>query len=387
MLDLRLWEAILLLIVLILIILVIFKDMEQPFKYLNTNSTLAPITGVYNPSDLGYEQMRMLRREKQSVCEEIKRFVNASPKAKVVFNSGATESIATCVNWAKANNQFGTIYGTELDHPSIKANCDNQEMSYQLYTKDSDLENPTALFLTHVCSRNGEILDEKRLSIGMRLRSQQTMKSEFDSRTESSALVPYQPLVFIDASQSITKLPIDMSEMNANALFFSLHKIGGPMNSGVLIIDDENVLCKFKPLIAGAQNDGLRGGTMNDAAIVMSRSVFKMGEAPETRKDAWEAAVNRLQKEGVRLDLPKGKHLYNTILMETKDACPLGVINHLANENVYVGTASACQNEPKNSDQMVGGNVSSTIRISFHDAKDIDGKTIDKIAKAINSLE
>lgn len=382
--NLRLGEALLILIVLILIILVIFKDMERPYKYLNTNSTLAPVSGVYNPSDLGYEHMRTLRGEKQRVCEEIKRFVGASPKAKVIFNSGATESIATCVNWAKANNQFGTIYGSELDHPSVKANCENQEMNYKLYTKDSDLENPSALFLTHVCSRNGEILDEKRLSIGRRLRSQQRMQSEFDSRTDSSALVPYQPLVFVDASQSVTKLPINMSEMNANAVFFSLHKIGGPMNSGILVIDDDNVLCKFKPLIAGAQNDGLRGGTLNDSAVVLNRNIFKMGLAPETRKDAWEKAVNRLQKAGVELELPKGKHLYNTILMKTEEACPLGVINHLANENVFVGTATACQNERQLNDQLTGGASSSTIRVSFIDGKDLDAKTIDKIARAVH---
>ena len=362
-------------------------------RYLNVNSTLAPRTGYYNPSDLGYRNMRILRNEKEAVFNEIKRFVNAPANARVVLVSGATEAIATCVNWAKHYNRYGDIYGTSFDHSSIKANAENQELKYKLLDDNITnpsapnderrrlsvlFENPSAIFLTHVNSRTGEILPDEYLNIAKRIKTK--LNPEFEDENEVIVL-PYKPLVFIDATQSITKIPIDMSATKANALFFSMHKIGGPMNLGVLIVNEEDK--PFIPLIAGAQNNGMRGGTMNETEFVENRDVFKYEPAPDTREESWNKAVKKLEENGVHVEKPKGPHLYNTIVVEVKSSCPLGVIDKLYAKGICVGTMSACasENDVKN---MEGGAISH-IRISFMNADDIDDNVVNVIADEINN--
>ena len=392
--DSHLLYALLLVIVIILVVCLIASKRssldyryKMSIRYLNVNSTLAPRTGYYNPSDLGYRNMRILRNEKEKTFDEIKKFVNAPKSARVILVSGATEAIATCINWARRYNRYGYIYGTPFDHSSIKANAENQEMKYKLL--DSDLTNASAIFLTHVNSRNGEILPDEYLNIARRIRTK--LNPEFDDINDSIVL-PYKPLVFIDATQSITKIPIDMSSTKANGLFFSLHKIGGPMNEGILVINEEDH--PFVPLIAGAQNDGMRGGTMNETEFVENRDIFRYEPEPDSRKEAWNKAVKKLEEKGVRVEKPKGDHLFNTIVADVNSTCPLGVIDKLYAKGVCVGTISACSAEPLAStgerDELDGGSTDSKkgisqIRISFMNASDIDDATIDTIADEINS--
>lgn len=374
-----------LVIIIVIIVLIVKKFMDNKFYYLNTNSTYATRTGFYNASDLGYEEMRMLRNEKLKTFEKIKRLVNAPKDAKVILNSGATESIATCINWAKRYNKYGAIYGTKFDHSSIKKNCLNQEMKYILIEDDTEFDNASGIFLTHVNSKNGEILDDKYLNIPRKLKSLQYAKNEFEIEDDRN-VTPFKPLIFLDATQSITKIPINMEEMEVDALFFSLHKIGGQMNSGILIISEPKDK-KFIPLIAGEQNDELRGGTMNETKFVEDRDIFKPSTPVESRIEIWESMANEIEASGLKLIRPEGKHLYNTFLIDTeKNICPMKYVDELARKNIYVGTASACQNE----EILKGGNpesADSLIRISFTNPKDVDKKCISTICKTIKSLK
>lgn len=334
------------------------------YRYYNVNSTDAQHTGYYNPSDLGYESMRRLRAEKEKVFNQIKRFVNAQPNAKVILNSGATESIATCVNWARIRNKYGVIMGSSYDHPAVQENCLNQGMTYVTEREP----NMSAVFLTHVTSRTGAINPNMEIARSFR------PASETNDITESSANTAQRPLVFVDVTQSITKIPVDMTLWRANALFFSLHKIGGPMNTGILIINDEDK--SFRPLIAGAQNEGLRGGTLNETAFVEHRDIFKMSPySVQARVKTWQHVHGMIRNAGLKLVEPQSDHLYNTLLIETGlKSCPLPIIDELSRHDIHVGTASACQNERQ---------AEAFIRVSFMDPDDIDDESIEAIINAI----
>lgn len=395
--------SIFIVIIVVIINVLIFIKMERNDRiyYINTNSTHATKTSYYNPSDLGYGNMQILRTEKIRTFEEIKRFVNAPRTAKVILNSGSTESIASCINWAKKYNKYGKIYGTSFDHSSIMKNAKNQDMEYEEINKDiSNVNNASAIFITHVSGRTGEINDEKILNIGRRFVSIQEAQNEFDLEHEDR-VIPFKPLIFLDATQSITKIPVDMVKMNVNALFFSLHKIGGPMNMGILVINEPTDK-PFIPLIAGEQNDELRGGTFNETEFVQNRDIFKHNSKPETRMKHWEEIVGRLESKNISVVHPKNPHLYNTILIDTKKkSCPLAIVNALANEDIYVGTISACKNEETmrkmgevTPESIIdGGNPGNEdtedrfIRLSFDNIRDIDEKCIDKICSILEKIE
>lgn len=376
--------AIILIIALFLFIIIRMSS-ENQFYYLNTNSTYATKTGYYNPSDLGYEEMRMLRNEKEKLFRKIKEFVNAPPKAKVIYNSGATESIATCINWAKKYNRYGVIYGSEFDHPSVKKNAENMDMEYST----SKIDNISGVFLTHVSSKTGEILSDAKLMYPKQLQAVASAKSDFDL-DESKPTTAYRPLIFLDATQSITKVPIDMEKIGANAVFFSLHKIGGPMNSGILIISEPKDK-PFIPLIAGEQNSGMRGGTLNEMELVKHTDIFKMGPSIDSRKHKWLEELNRLKKAGINVYEPKGQHLYNTFLIQTKKhICPMIIVDQLAKQNIHIGTASACKNESEYlRGGMTGGSIDepTQVRVSFNNENEIDDKAVDAIIQTIDKIE
>lgn len=73
-------------------------------------------------------------------------------------------------------------------------------------------------------------------------------------------------LFHTDASQSFGKIPIDVKKMNIDLLTASSHKIYGPKGSGLLYVRKGIIL---EPILhGGGQENGLRGSTVNVAAIV-----------------------------------------------------------------------------------------------------------------------
>ena len=111
------------------------------------------------------------------------------------------------------------------------------------------------------------------------------------------------------------------------------------------------------------------------------------------RKDAWTKSFQKLKAAGLTIYEPKGSHLYNTFLIDVHK-CPLGIVNSLAQKNIYVGTASACKNEElvNNADQsehISGGNkpFDKSIRISFSKSKEIDDPILDEIIDEIKNSD
>jgi cysteine desulfurase len=219
-----------------------------------------------------------------------------------------------------------------------------------------------------------------------------------------------RPIIAVDATQSITKLPIDMQKWGINAVFFSLHKLGGPMGFGVLVISDmnEQEYCPvFKPLIAGYQQLGLRGGTWDMEEFVNVYRCIKDNDEKNKRKNKWVEGYDKLEELGLKVVKPDKNHMYNTYLIEVP-GCPLGVINALAQEGIYVGNASSCSNEAitdKNMEErarlygpdelLEGGAVKRKheqesskryIRLSFNKSTDFNMETLEKIADMLNMM-
>ena len=379
------------LLIIAIILLILYCRKMNRFVYLNTNSTDAIGNGCFNPSDLGYTNMAIVRQQKEQLKKEIKRLVNAPINAKVIFNSGATESIATCIHWAKSRNHYGHIVGTSFDHSAVQSNCLNQDVIYtyvdgrykgRMLKQIKETPNLSAIFLTQVNSKTGEILSQEVVEYGSMARYMND--EDVHDLDESKVVGTYRPLIFMDATQSITKLPIDMEKWKLNAVFFSLHKIGGPMNMGVLVINDEDR--SFKPLIAGEQNDGLRGGTFNDVELIKHRDIFKPCKTTiEQREKAWKHSVKQLKGKGLNVYEPTCDHLYNTILINiSPKVCPLSIVNKLSEEGIYLGTSSACANEKILKGQMSGGDLAH-IRLSFINPDDLTDPVLNEIGDVIKT--
>ena len=362
--------------------------------YLNYSSTNARKNGTLNPSDLAYPQILDSRQDFFSLANKLCGQINAPFKTRVIINSGATESIAQCIWWAKQNNQFGIIQGTNFDHSAVKDNCENFGLTYDnvALRKNKILDNCAMIFLTHVDSKTGEILDIANFKRNV-LDKYNYLYSDKLANPYNKHVRQYKPLVVLDATQSMNKIPIDMERWGINAVFFSLHKLGGPIGTGLLFIDDSTHT--FKPLIAGKQQGELRGGTFPLESVLNSAYIFDHYDDANERKERWQQVYDKLTKAGLVVYKPKGKHLYNTLLIDIHH-CPLGIINALAEKNIYVGNVSACANETADKEQkakkkLKGGDTDEheiqpfekAIRISFKKSKELTDDVIDQIVKVI----
>lgn len=112
-------------------------------------------------------------------------------------------------------------------------------------------------------------------------------------------------LFFCDATQSIGKQNIDLSQTPIDLLCLSAHKFHGPKGTGVLYIRKKNKRIQVAPLLhGGGQEHGLRAGTLNVPAIV------GMGKAAELAKAKLDTEIIRLARlrdklENMILTLPQ----------------------------------------------------------------------------------
>lgn len=353
----------------------ILKLMFPKKYYLNYNSTYLT-GGNYNPSDIAYPEISRLSDSEENVKEFIKKYVNSKDDTEVIFTSGATEAIANCMFWAQSYNKYGTVVGSRLDHDSVKLNAENMNLTYNQTNIDVDKiklpSNTSMVFITHVGPRTGEIYPIDNLP------TEEYLSENSGHDDDSKKLKQFRPLRIADITQSIGKIKIDMDRYDLNAVFFSLHKISGDYNCGVLVVKDSTDY-PFKPLIAGHQQKGMRGGTYNTYSYLNLRKLINAYEDEydyKSCKKAWENAVAEFKKSKIQVVEPILDHTYNTILIKRK-GCSLGLINELADSGIYIGASTACNT--KNKDTF--------IRISFIDGDQLKLKTVNKIIKCIQKYD
>lgn len=384
-------------------------------KYLNYNSTfVGGFNSTFNPSDVNYNQVQDNVNLENEVKDYIKSLVNAPDNSDVIFNSGSTESIATVINWSKSISPNGLVLGSVLDHPSVEMNCKNMDVEYRKLSysmmknqKGIDIPINTGLvFITGVSPSTGEIYNQhfkqynyiynNNSNVESILMNYTTDYNDIESNisipenlTESSNIIDrltggnivsnqkythyMRPLKVLDATQMIGKLDIDIIDNDLDAIFFSLHKIGGEYNCGILVVNQSHY--QFKPLIAGNQQNQLRGGTYNSYAYddidELLRNYSKKVKL-DSCKEVYQTFTAKLDENGIEYRKPELNHLYNTILINL-DHCNANVIYQLSLQNIFVGSETACQYD----------NEAHNLRISYLNGHNFDTKTMDKIIKVI----
>jgi selenocysteine lyase/cysteine desulfurase len=323
-------------------------------KYLNYNSTDAKKSKSFNASDTPYPDVAEIREKIEELNNKILKLVNAPAFSHVIITSGSTESIATVVHWASVQFEYGTVCGSSYDHSAVKENCALYNLNYVQSLDDYKLIHGCNLvFVTHVAGKTGEVFNMDKFKTNI-LHGYTMGGNRLNDFNHNKFLIN-RPIIALDVAQSILKVPIDMERWGVNALFFSLHKLGGKPGLGVLVIADEAHRMKidpnalvFVPLIAGSQQKGSRGGTYDFTGYLECERCFDFADDVSARREVWERAFNKFKDAGILIYEPKERHLYNTLLLSTKGYCPLSIINVLSEDyKIYVGNVSACANEKR----------------------------------------
>ena len=193
---------------------------------------------------------------------------------------------------AKKNEIYFTSGGTESDNFAILGAARGQKELGKTQVILSSIEHHAALFAGEMLEKEGFQVDYLPVNAGGRV-EMNALKALLSEKTalvgimaannETGALQPVQEcaklahdcgaLFFTDAVQLAPYQRINVQELGVDLLSISSHKFYGPKGCGALYI--KNGVKMTKLVGGGEQERGLRGGTLNVAAIVGMAAAYK----------------------------------------------------------------------------------------------------------------
>ncbi len=185
-----------------------------------------------------------------------------SDKNEIYFNSGSTEGINTAIRgYVEANLDKGQhIITTRVEHKAVLETCN--------YLETIGVE------VTYLDVGPNGLIDLSDLEINLRPETLLVAILWVNNETgiiqkmdEISKIIhKHESKLFVDATQAIGKIAVNVKELNIDMLCLSGHKFHGPKGIGALYIKKD---IKIKPLIyGGGQEKGMRSGTTNVPGIV-----------------------------------------------------------------------------------------------------------------------
>lgn len=351
-----------------------------------------------NPSSLhrmGEDSAKLLHKAHE-VCAAA---LGVQPK-EIVFTSGATESNNLAIKGTAFQymNRGKHIVTTAIEHPSVFETCAqlarigfevtvvpvNSDGVVQADDVLNAVRKDTVLVsVMHVNNEVGSI--QPVLEIGRLLKKEHPLA-----------------VFHVDGVQGfgkVERLPLSGSGIDLYSL--SAHKFNGPRGAGLLYVRRGVQL--FPLLAGGGQEEGLRSGTENIAALVgMSKALRLAGEGGEPAAAKWRELQGYLRAEigrqpGLVLNSPAGgaPHLLHFSYPGMK---PEVLLHCLEDEGILVSTKSACSSktsEPSRVLLAMGKDketASSGIRVSFGPGQTLqDGvlfmEALQKALQRLNGLK
>ena len=257
-----------------------------------------------NPSSIthsyGWEAEAGVKKAREIIASAI----NCIPE-EIIFTSGATEANNLAIKGiAEAYLHQGRhIITLQTEHRAVLDPCKyleslGFEVTYLPVQKDG-LINLTQLekslrpetILVSIMTANNEIgVIQPIESIGAICRQ-------------------HKVLFHTDAAQAITKIPLDVEEMNIDIMSLTAHKVYGPKGVGALYVRRRNPRVKIAAQIqGGGQERGIRSGTLSTPQIVGFGKAVEIGleeqKSEEKRlQELREKLLSQLQKlPGIHLN-------------------------------------------------------------------------------------
>jgi cysteine desulfurase len=281
--------------------------------------------------------------------EQVAALVNASP-GQVIFTSGGTEANNLALKGSVPTPSFGEYAGGSI---AIGA------------TEHASLRGP-ALALRRLGYRVNDILvdgagrvslDALRSVLNPRTRLVSIMLANNETgvlqniAALSGEVRAHGAIMHTDAVQATGKIAVDFSATGAQLMSLSAHKLNGPQGVGALIVDRS---LELNPLLdGGGQEQGLRGGTENVAAIVGFGAAAELALSEmEQRRSAMLALRGRVERmldgiPGVVIFAREADRLPNTVMFSVPGIDGEALVLSLDRAGFAVSSGSACASHRK----------------------------------------
>lgn len=355
------------------------------------NAMLPYLKNEYgNPSStysFGKEAKDKITNARKKVAE----LLNADEN-EIIFTSCASESNVTAImNVVRNNLAKKHIITTKVEHASIM-----ETMKYL----ESIGYNITYLSVDNLGRIDLKELEESitddtcLISIMM---ANNEIGNIYPIKEIGNIAKKHNVLFHCDSVQAVSKIKIDVKNMNIDTLSLSGHKINAPKGVGVLYIRDG---IPYTPLIFGHQEMNRRGGTENVAYIVgLGKAVelilndnYKSNNNLKNLRDYMELEIrNNIEDVVIYGDLEN--RLPNTSSIAFKGIKAEELLLMLEAFNIYVSTGSACNSKiavPSHVLTACGADLDnySPIRVSLgkYNTKEEIDLFIKELAKVIKML-
>lgn len=341
-----------------------------------------------------YSFARTPKKALQEARSIIAKCINASP-SEIYFTSGGTESD----NWAIKGTALGWkakdhIVTSMIEHHAVLKSCGFlEEQGYAV---------------TYLPVNRQAIIDKATLASTMTERTHlvsiMTVNNEVGTIQMVRELVETAhtngAIFHTDAVQAIGHMNVDVKETDVDLLSASAHKFNGPKGVGFLYIKSGLDIGQYQH--GGSQENGLRAGTENVAAIIgmavaLRNNYNHIRENTEKIKEIENAFISSLTRSKIDYIINGGEHRIPGIInISIKNADGEMLLHRLDLMGITISTGAACDSQNTQISHVIQAigvpneYARGTIRVSFGKENRIDDavmivKSIERILSANDS--
>jgi len=283
------------------------------------------------PYTLGDKARQLIEEVRELIAMDI----NADPD-EIIFTSGACEANSLAIDGFLHVSPFGNCLTSKVEHASINDNgivctyLKNDNYGFVTMEDVSNIQDD----LVSVAAANSEV---------------GTIQ---DLKALSDATHQLGGIFHTDATQLLPERRIDVKALGIDMMSASAQKFHGPRGAGFLYVKKE---IELAPIIHGSQENGLRGGTYNTAAIAGMGEALKITRRLQNIErdqhikyveELRNVMLERLMKiSDVALNgAPTGPNRLKNNISLTIDGVNAEKLVTLCDlQGIYIGKGSACK--------------------------------------------
>lgn len=348
------------------------------------------MVGPYGNPSSAHRYGRVARAAIDKARAQVAALVDAQPN-QVLFTSGGSEANNLVIQGVLARSPKARMLVSAIEHPAILEPAAREQQRGRPVAQIPVDEQG----LIDQC-RYRELLAESTALVSIMWANNET------GVLQDMALLTEQAhadgaLMHSDAVQAAGKIPLSFRESGLDLMSLAAHKLHGPKGMGALLLKKQVDLTPL--MLGGGQEEGLRPGTENLAAIVGFGAAAELAGEELENRHAHMAKLSRLLRE--QLDALAEQHnisvfaaeaprLPNTLQFSVAGITGETLLLELDRRGVAISSGSACATgkaEPSHVLLAMGIDpvtAEGAIRVSF--SKDNKAADVDALMQALSDI-
>jgi cysteine desulfurase len=302
---------------------------------------------VGNPSG-SHRAARDARRAVEEARDEVAAFAGTKPGG-VIFTGGGTESchlaIAGVTNYHRRHHERSEIVISKIEHHAVS---DAAEMM----ARDFDnvfvrYINVDAEGVVDLDSLQQELSEHTALVSVMAVNNETGVRQPLDGvNSLANSLIPGGVTTHTDAVAAAPWLSLPVITATSDMISICAHKLGGPVNSGALILRNDVTFDAVTP--GGGQERGRRGGTVDVAAAVglataLRLTTLELADVTDRVLDYQHKLMAALSfLPGCEITAPAAARVPGTVHVTFKGLASDELLFLLDQEGVCASAAASC---------------------------------------------